>query len=75
MLHQVNYHDPKIRWRKLVDAALRGEKVIIAKDGKQIVELVAVPPSTRRAFGSAKGKIIFAPDFDAPLDDFNEYTA
>jgi|GEM_PF-6200088 len=49
MLHQVNYNDPKIRWRKLVDAALRGEKVIIAKDGKQIVELVAVPPSALAA--------------------------
>jgi predicted CopG family antitoxin len=24
-------------------------------------------------FGSAKGKIKMAPDFDAPLDDFNEY--
>ncbi len=75
MLHQVNYNDPKIRWRKLVDAALRGEKVIIAKDGKQIVELVAVPPSARRTFERAKGKITLAPDFDAPLDDFNEYSA
>lgn len=24
-------------------------------------------------FGSAKGKIKMAPDFDAPLDDFKEY--
>jgi antitoxin (DNA-binding transcriptional repressor) of toxin-antitoxin stability system len=75
MLHQVNYNDPKVRWRKLVDAALRGEKVIIAKDGKQMVELVPVTPGARRTFGSAKGKVKLAPDFDEPLDDFNEYTA
>ena len=27
-----------------------------------------------REFGFAKGKIILSKDFDAPLDDFNEYT-
>ena len=70
MLHQVNYNDPKIRWRDLVDAALRGEKVVIAKDGKQIVELVPVQPGARRKFGSAKGKITIADDFDKPLNDF-----
>jgi antitoxin (DNA-binding transcriptional repressor) of toxin-antitoxin stability system len=73
MLHQVNYNDPKIRWRDLVDAALRGEKVVIAKDGKQIVELVPVQPGVRRKAGSAKGKVKLADDFDKPLDDFNEY--
>lgn len=26
-----------------------------------------------RLFGSAEGKYILAPDFDAPLDDFKEY--
>ncbi|MDX9992539.1 MAG: DUF2281 domain-containing protein [Anaerolineales bacterium] len=75
MLNQINYNDSGVRWRKLVDAALRGEKVIIAKDGKQIVELVVMAPSTPRTVGSAKGKIRLASDFDAPLDDFNEYAA
>ena len=27
----------------------------------------------RPVFGSGKGKIHLSPDFDAPLDDFNEY--
>jgi Protein of unknown function (DUF2281) len=30
-------------------------------------------PTKRRQFGCAKGKIKMASDFDAPLDDFNEY--
>ncbi|MBU4226524.1 MAG: prevent-host-death protein [Chloroflexi bacterium] len=76
MLHQVNYDDPKIRLRDLIDAALRGDKVIIvAKGGKQMVELVPVQRGQRRKFGSAKGKIKIAPDFDAPLADFNAYMA
>ncbi len=76
MGYQVNYDDPKIRLRDLIDAALRGDKVIIvAKGGKQMVELVPVQRGQRRKFGSAKGKIKIAPDFDAPLADFNAYMA
>lgn len=30
-------------------------------------------PKTRNAFGSLKGKIKMADDFDAPLEDFKEY--
>ncbi|MBK9249958.1 MAG: DUF2281 domain-containing protein [Ignavibacteria bacterium] len=29
--------------------------------------------STNRVFGRSKGKYTLSPDFDAPLDDFNEY--
>jgi hypothetical protein len=30
-------------------------------------------PRTRRKAGSAEGKYVLAPDFDAPLEDFKEY--
>jgi hypothetical protein len=30
-------------------------------------------PRKRRQAGSAEGKYILAPDFDAPLEDFKEY--
>lgn len=30
-------------------------------------------PKNRRQAGSAKGQIIIADDFDAPLEDFREY--
>lgn len=75
MLRQVNYDDPKIRLRGLIDAALRGEEIIISKNDNQVVELVPVQRGKRRKFGSAKGKIKIAPDFDAPLADFNAYMA
>jgi antitoxin (DNA-binding transcriptional repressor) of toxin-antitoxin stability system len=76
MVYQVNYDDPKICLRDLLDAAIRGEKVIIVgKGGKQMVELVPVTHGQRRKFGSAKGKIKMAPDFDTPLADFNDTMA
>jgi antitoxin (DNA-binding transcriptional repressor) of toxin-antitoxin stability system len=76
MIYQVNYNDPKIRLRDLLDAAMRGDKVIIVgKGGKQMLELVPVKHSQRRKFGSAKGKIKMAPDFNSPLADFNAYMA
>jgi hypothetical protein len=45
-------------------------------EGKQIrVTVEELKPSTRkhRQSGSAKGQIIMSSDFDAPLDDFQEY--
>ena len=52
---------------------------LIPMIGKQVEIIVletpakALPPSSPKA-GSAKGKVFIAPDFDAPLDDFAEYT-
>ena len=53
---------------------MRGDEVTITKNGRQIIQLVPIKKTRRRRkFGSAKGKIKFAPDFDAPLADFSEY--
>jgi hypothetical protein len=45
-------------------------------EGKQIrlvVEEVPSSSSKRRQSGSAKGQIWISPDFDEPLEDFQEY--
>jgi prevent-host-death family protein len=73
MVVQVNYDDAKIRLKDLIEAAMRGDKVIIAKDGKQVVQIVPVKGMARRKFGSARGKIKMTDDFDKPLADFREY--
>lgn len=31
------------------------------------------PPKKKREFGSLKGEMYMAPDFDEPLEDFKEY--
>jgi len=59
-----------------MDAAIRGEEVLIVNNDRQAVQLVPVVLSQRRPqFGSAQGLIVMADDFDAPLADFDEYMA
>jgi antitoxin (DNA-binding transcriptional repressor) of toxin-antitoxin stability system len=76
MTYQVNYDEAKIRLPDLIDAAIKGETVLILKDDQPIVQLVPATPLKRwRQFGSARGLIEMAHDFDAPLEDFKEYAA
>lgn len=79
MIH-VQIDDAKTQLPDLIDAAVRGETVLIetgnGEQGTHVVRLVAVPQQThrKRKAGSAKGLIIhMAEDFDAPLEDFREY--
>lgn len=69
-MQTINIHDAKTHFSKLIEAVTQGERVIIAKAGKPVVELVAIEsaPPVRRP-GSLKGKIKIADDFDAPLAD------
>jgi antitoxin (DNA-binding transcriptional repressor) of toxin-antitoxin stability system len=58
----------------LIEEAVGGDEVLIAKDDQHIVKLVPVSGTKPvPQFGSAKGLITMAADFDAPLEDFNEY--
>jgi prevent-host-death family protein len=58
----------------LIEKAVNGETVFITQDGYETVQLVPVLPSERRPrFGSAKGLIAIAEDFDEPLEEFDEY--
>ena len=59
---------------KLIDLTLHGDDVVITRNGQPIVKLVAITPQKRcRQFGSARGLITIADDFDEPLQDFQEY--
>jgi prevent-host-death family protein len=73
MVVNVSYDDVKTKIADLIEAAMRGDKVVITKNGQQIIQLVPMKTVRKPKFGSAKGKIKFAPDFDAPLADFSEY--
>jgi len=70
----VSLDDAKSRLAELIGAALRGETVSIALDDEQSVQLVPVVRRRRAGkFGSARGQIWMADDFDAPLDEFKEW--
>jgi len=73
-MHQINVEDAKSNLPDLIDAAVSGEEIIIAKDEQHIVRLVPVSRTKARPqFGSAKGLISMSDDFDEPLQDFAEY--
>lgn len=66
----VNLHAAKTHLSRLVDEAVEGKEVVIAKAGKPMVRLVPVATKPRRTgFGDMKGRIWIADDFDAPLPD------
>jgi antitoxin (DNA-binding transcriptional repressor) of toxin-antitoxin stability system len=69
------------QFRELIEAALRGEDVLITTDdgdGQPAVRISRVSDiedddRPRPRFGSAKGKIWMADDFDEPLEEFEDY--
>jgi prevent-host-death family protein len=73
-MYQVNIHEAKTHFSKLLRDVQNGNEVIIAKGNKPIAKLVSIQKSNRkRKIGTAKGKVRIADDFDAPLDDFKDY--
>jgi prevent-host-death family protein len=70
---QFNIAEAKARFSALVDRALMGEEVIIARDNKPVLRLVPVrQPQQPRQPGSARGAVWMAPDFDETPEDFRD---
>ncbi len=70
----INVADAKARLPELIDAALRGDEVIVARRGIPAVRLTAIDSAkVKPRFGLLAGKIVLRDDFDAPLDDFEPY--
>jgi antitoxin (DNA-binding transcriptional repressor) of toxin-antitoxin stability system len=70
----VNVHEAKTHLSRLIEDALAGEEIIIARGNEPVVRLVLVESARpQRTLGWAKWQIQIAEDFDAPLDDFAEY--
>lgn len=71
---QVNIADAKARFSELVQKAMSGEEVVIARDNKPLLRLVPVGGTGQpRKPGSAKGAVWMAADFDETPEDFEEY--
>ena len=66
---QVNVHEAKTHFSKLLARVAAGEEIVIAKGGKPVARLVPMEPKQeRRVLGVDAGKKFFiADDFDAPL--------
>jgi prevent-host-death family protein len=67
---QVNVHEAKTQFSRLLERVGLGEEVVIAKAGRPVAKLVPIEPNvSERAPGSARGDVWVGPDFDAPLPD------
>lgn len=69
-MREINLHYAKTHLSRLVDAAVAGEEIIIARAGTPLVRLSPVmPPQKKRVLGMDQGKIWMADDFDAPMPE------
>ena len=65
---QFTVHSAKSQLSKLIEAALRGEDVVIARANKPVVRLVPVAQS-RFVRGPLKGQLGKLPDFLEPMSE------
>lgn len=72
---QVSIREAKTHLSKLIQLALAGEEIIIAKGKQPLVKLIALPGARpQRRLGMYPNAIIhMADDFDDPLTEFAEY--
>jgi len=75
-MQTIDVDQAKQRFPELIEQTINGGEVVITQEGKPVVRLVAMikPPRKQRRFGSARGLIKMTDDFDAPLEDFKEYS-
>ena len=67
---QVNVHEAKTHFSRLLDRVSGGEEVVIARAGEPVARLVPIEKKRKaRVTGSAWGEIEIAADFDAPLPE------
>ncbi len=59
----VNIHEAKTNLSKLLEKALNGEEIVIARSGKPLVKLVPIEEK-EEWFGMDEGKGWIADDFD-----------
>ena len=65
MAEIVNMHEAKTSLSRLVERALAGEEVVIARKGEPLVKLVPIEKKPKRRIpGRSKGKIKMSADFE-----------
>jgi prevent-host-death family protein len=64
---EVNVHEAKTHFSKLLARVAAGEEIVIARGGKPVARLVPIERPPRRLFGTDRGLFQVPDDFDAPL--------
>jgi len=75
-MQKVSVYEASKDLLNLIEAAIKGEEIVITKDEQPIAKLVPVTPlkkSWPAKAGSAKGMVTISDDFDEPIADFEDY--
>jgi prevent-host-death family protein len=66
-----NIADAKAKLSEYLEAAGRGERVVICRHNRPVAELraVAATPVAKRKLGTAAGRVVIPPSFFEPLSD------
>jgi prevent-host-death family protein len=64
---EVNVHEAKTHFSKLLRRVVAGEEVIISRAGQPVAKIVPIAGRARRRFGTDRGVFEVPDDFDAPL--------
>jgi prevent-host-death family protein len=66
---EVNVHEAKTHFSRLLQRVAAGEEIIIARGGQPVARLVPIERPARRIFGMDRGRFEVPADFDAPLPE------
>lgn len=66
---EINVHEAKTHWSRLLLRVAAGEEIVIARAGKPIARLVPIESKLQRIIGQDDGLFEVPDDFDAPLPD------
>lgn len=70
MANEINIHEAKTHFSKLLLRVMAGEEIIIAKAGVPVARLVPIDSKKKmRRPGSAEGQFSISADFYDPLPD------
>ncbi|MGY3336793.1 prevent-host-death family protein [Streptomyces filamentosus] len=70
---QYNVHDAKTHFSKILEAVATGEEVIISKAGEPVAKVIPLAGKVHRTdYGSLKGRITVADDFDELPEGWDE---
>ena len=75
-MQTISIHEAKTHLSRLIQRALDGEEIIIAKRNEPLVRLEVIREKPRiRHFGGLKSLVLaMGPSFDDPLADFADYS-
>ncbi|MFT4570398.1 MAG: prevent-host-death family protein [Hyphomicrobiaceae bacterium] len=64
---EINIHEAKTHFSKLLRRVAAGEEVVISRAGKPVARMVPILEPVKRRFGLDRGRFEVPEDFDEPL--------